>query len=686
MAGRADISVRGNKIIIDGVPPIIIQDMEKWNSMSLIEKSDAVQEIFDTVKPRRVGRAALQGATFGFSDEAIAAASNPRAAMSAAISGETEASAPYYETLEAERRKLDQFSEQYPVLSASSEFSGAAIPAVAATMLSGGSAAPATGTRMAQMAKSGGRAAKVGAIEGGLYGFGTGEGGIQDRLTSSAAGASLGAVFSPLAQAATYPIAVSANALIDTAKAVFGGRGGKAVEAELQRLAEGTGDSIDVIAQKVADGEIMAENETLRMTVRSLMAKGGQGETMVRNVFDPKTGRPQQTRSEAMAEIENYLARDPEFAGQNPKKIQENFDAEVKRAEGEAYSKVPGFTKPANLDVAQTIENAANQYPEIASELNTFITGTSKGKKLIGKIDGEIIDGKKTESQWTLLRAPTLEEGEAARRYFREKSRDTFGKPVSRLYSDVRNELEALLNKESKTLASVRKDASKVRTARDSYAYGLNILNRSSDDVDLFLADIIDDEAAIKSLRAGSLAHIRQKIEQAGGTNLMNKLQDETTREGKVFRAIFPKEQFDETLASIERAARSQSAMGDIIKGPTTALVREANKRTGAEINLEDLTNITNPMTVLRVGNKIAKQLDEGLTEKQRIKVLEVLLSEDPDVVRRALLDDRGMQVFKEGVSRIAAAIREGLRRGATQQSVQQVNEPLQRMFGAGPQ
>lgn len=675
MAGRTDIAVRGDKILIDGVPPITIQDMEKWNSMSLIEKSDAVQEIFNTVKPRRVGRAALQGATFGLSDEAIAAASNPRAAVSAAISGETDASAPYYEALEAERQKLSQYREQYPLGSAISEVSGAAVPAVAATLFSGGTAAPATGTRMAQAIKSGGQAAKVGAVEGGLYGFGTGEGGIQDRLTSSASGAALGAVFSPLAQAATYPIAVSANALINTAKTVFGGRGGKAVEAELQRLAEGTGDSVDVIAQKVADGEIMAENETLRMTVRSLMAKGGQGETMVRSVFDPKTGRPQQTRSEAMAEIESYLARDPEFAGQNPKAIQQNFDAEVKKAEGKAYKEVPGFTSPANLDVAQTIENAANQYSEIANELNTFITGTSKGTKLIEKVDGN----------WTLLRAPTLEEGEAARRYFREKSRDTFGKPVSRLYSDVRNELESLLNKESETLARVRKDAAKVRNARDSYKYGLNILNRSSDDVDLFLADIIDDEAAMKSLRAGSLAHIRQKIEQAGGTNLMNKLQDESTREGKVFRAIFPKEQFDETLASIERAARSQSAMGDIIKGPTTALTREASKRTGSEINLEDLTNITNPMTAIRVGNKIAAQLDEGLTEKQRIKVLEVLLSENPDVVRRALLDDRGMRAFKEGVSKTAASIREGVRRAATQQGVQRVNEPLQGMFGSKP-
>ena len=90
-------------------------------------------------------------------------------------------------------------------------------------------------------------------------------------------------------------------------------------------------------------------------------------------------------------------------------------------------------------------------------------------------------------------------------------------------------------------------------------------------------------------------------------------------------------------------------------------------------------------MTAIRVGNKIAAQLDEGLTEKQRVKVLEVLLSENPDVVRRALLDDRGMRAFKEGVSKTASAIREGLRRAATQQGVQRVNEPLQGMFGSKP-
>ena len=53
--------------------------------MSLVERSDAVEEIYNSVKPRRVGRAALQGATFGLSDEAIAAASSPKAALAAAV-------------------------------------------------------------------------------------------------------------------------------------------------------------------------------------------------------------------------------------------------------------------------------------------------------------------------------------------------------------------------------------------------------------------------------------------------------------------------------------------------------------------------------------------------------------------------------------------------------------------------
>lgn len=659
MANRPDVRVVGNQIFIEGVPPITIQDQEKWKSMSLVERSDAVQEIYDAVKPRRVGRAALQGATFGLSDEAIAALSEPRAAIAAAVSGEeSQASAPYYEALERERQMLEQFRQQYPVGAAASEIGGAAIPAIAATLATGGSGAPVTGTTLQRAYQGAKTAAKIGAVEGGLYGFGQAEGGMTDRLRGTVAGATLGAVFAPVATAATYPIQVGANYLIDTARNVFGPKGGKAVQAELQKMAQAMeGETPDTIAQKVANGEIMAENETLRMTVRALMAKGGVGEGMVRSTFGL---RPLQTRQVAMADIEEYLARDPQFAGKNPKVIEAEFDAQVKKAETEAYKNIPTYKAPADLDIATAIENAARQFPNIANELNTFVTATSKGSKLIGK----------KNDQFVLLRAPTLEEGEAARRYFRDKAEEMrrSGNPLASIYQDVRNELEGLVNTQSSQLQDVRATAANVRTARDAYKYGLSILNKSSDDVDLYLRDVLDDEAALRSLRAGALANLRQKVEQAGGTNLMNKLQNAETREGKIFRAIFPPERIEDTLQKISVAAQSQTAAGEIIKGPTTALVQEAGRRVGAQITAEDITNIANPVTALRVGIKLAQQLRPDLSEKQRQQVLEVLLSEDPDVVRRALTDTRGLEMLVNGIDLVSQSLRSGVRRGATQQ------------------
>lgn len=661
MASRPDIRVVDNQIFIEGVPPIIIKDQEKWNSMTMIERSDAIEEIYNSVKPRRVGRALLQGATFGLSDEAIAAAKSPKAAFAAAVSGEeSEASAPYYEALDRERQMLKQFSQQYPVGAAVSEISGAAIPAIATTIATGGSSSPASATMLQRAYQGAKTAAKIGAVEGGLYGFGQAEGGMADRLRGTAAGLTLGAAFAPVAAAGTYPLQIGASYLIDTAKNVFGPRGGKAVQAELQRMAQAMdGETIDTIAEKVANGEIMAENETLRMTVRALMAKGGVGEGMVRSTFGSE-GRPLQTRNIAMADIEEYLARDPQFAGKNPKIIEAEFDTQVKKAETEAYKNIPLYKAPADTDITKSLNKAALQFPNISEELNTFVTATSKGSKLIGKKDGKFV----------LLRTPTLEEGEAARRYFRDKSEEMrrSGNPLASSYQDVRNELESLVNTQSSELQNVRATAANVRTARDAYKYGLNILNKSSDDVDFYLRDIVDDEDALKSLRAGTLANLRQKAEQAGGTNLMNKLQNAETREGKIFRAIFSPERIEDTLQKIGVAAQSQTAAGEIIKGPTTALVQEASKRVGAKITAEDITNIANPMTALRVGVKLAQELRPDLNEKQRQQVLQVLLSEDPDVVRRALSDTRGLKRLINSINVTAESLRAGARRGVTQQ------------------
>jgi hypothetical protein len=47
---------------------------------------------------------------------------------------------------------------------------------------------------------------------------------------------------------------------------------------------------------------------------------------------------------------------------------------------------------------------------------------------------------------------------------------------------------------------------------------------------------------------------------------------------------------------------------------------------------------------------------------------LEVLLSEDPEVVRRALTDTRGLEMLVNSINVTAESLRAGARRGVTQQ------------------
>ena len=127
-------------------------------------------------KRQEFGRAYAQGASVGTSDEIIAAAANPRAALSAAISGEGPESQAYYDRLADERRRLAQFREQYPTDALVAEAGGALTTGALAGIATGGGSTVATGSQLARLGNLAKTGAKVGAVEGGLYGFAQGEG------------------------------------------------------------------------------------------------------------------------------------------------------------------------------------------------------------------------------------------------------------------------------------------------------------------------------------------------------------------------------------------------------------------------------------------------------------------------------------------------------------------------------
>ncbi len=136
---------------------------------------------------------------------------------------------------------MDRNLRQYPAEAALAEISGAVGTGVWAGLATGGGSTATTGSQLARLGQTLKQGAKSGAIEGAAYGFGQAEGGVQDRLR----GAGLGIVYGSGTGAVTSPVAagvaITARAVVNGAKRLFGGKGGAAVEAELQRLAEGTG-------------------------------------------------------------------------------------------------------------------------------------------------------------------------------------------------------------------------------------------------------------------------------------------------------------------------------------------------------------------------------------------------------------------------------------------------------------
>ena len=121
-------------------------------------------------------RSGLQGMTFGAGDEIVAAGASA-----------LDPNGTYDQYLDAERDRLTLGRDQFPKTAIGAEIGGAVMAPGAAFQAAKGAALP---LRM-------GAAATTGAAQGGLYGFMTGEGGIESRLDSAADVAPYGAIAGP---------------------------------------------------------------------------------------------------------------------------------------------------------------------------------------------------------------------------------------------------------------------------------------------------------------------------------------------------------------------------------------------------------------------------------------------------------------------------------------------------------
>jgi len=159
-------------------------------------------------------RAAGQGLSFGFGDE-----------IEAFVTSALDSNASYADTLKEVRNKINDFRKRNPGVAYGTEIAGAILPSIAAAFIPGGQALTAsTLGRVGKAAKAIGlkkkgqnvaKSAVVGAGGSGLYGFGSGEGGFENRAKNAGVSAAIGAVANPAIQAVAPRITQSAKKLLD---------------------------------------------------------------------------------------------------------------------------------------------------------------------------------------------------------------------------------------------------------------------------------------------------------------------------------------------------------------------------------------------------------------------------------------------------------------------------------------
>jgi len=585
----------------------------------------AQQEILDRAAarlnrvPTQRTRAAAQGLTFGTADEIEARA---RALAT---------NRPYAEVLEEIRGGLEAYREDRPIESIGYELGGAFIPA----LFSGGAAAAPTLGRMAL----------TGAAQGAAYGFGTGEGGFAERLSRVPGAAVGGAAGGLLGGAVARGAAGLTNVGMDVLRRTSGRRGSSVVENEIQRLVEQTGRTPDQIYDDIASGRILAEDPNISMAVRTLRAQGGEPSRILQETLER---RPAETREQAMATLRAYLS---DVGEPSALQAQRRSDEAIRATERQLYGQFENM--PAPDDVVESLGDALRRVPAASREVEEALRAQT-GQAPFYEISEEGV--------LTFTRTPTVAEAERVRRAIDNRASALYREGMGGAGEAVAGVGEALrdvLDFSIEELATVRGQAAAVRANRDAFEAGRRALTGDLNER-LFEFEALTDPAAIQSYRAGFMSALERGVTSNRRQSLIRNLADpnQEAAENMMLRAVVPEESIDSVLGAVETASRSQTAASRIMGGSPTQDVAFEAGRQGMNVSAADLFDVLggSPVAAARVAFNLVRPITQNLSDADRTRIAQILVSENPGLVRRAAVDESAMAALQQRVAQIMMA------------------------------
>ena len=576
--------------------------------------------------PQRI-RSFAQGLTMGGSDE-----------MEAGIVSKW-TGRPYDEVLAEIRTKIKAYQQANPIESTATELLGAAGTGLAFAPFTGGASVPATL----------GRAMATSGAQGLASGFLSAEGDLSQRAAGGLTGAATGAVLGPVFQKAVEGVGFTADRVTDWARRNMGGRGSRAVETEIQRLAKTSGLTNDEIVDRIARGEIMAENETLRTAVRALYSQGGEAGNILREAL---TVRPEAFRRSAQTLMQQTLTPGVDKSVLRSMKMS---DDAAKAAERQAYKQA--FEKGGVISPELTLAfgEAIKKVPNVVENINRNYRAETGKKNFFEVVDGNVRFDK----------GATLEDFEIARRALRDEADQAY-RSGQGAYGEILKNLElnikSALDVASQPLAKARAGAAALRQARDAFGEGRKAFTKSSDAVELEIQNYNPQQ--LQAYRSGVMDAMRNKFTTGQRKSLMNTLADEESKESKILRSVYPQDSLPDLVKRIELASQSQKTATSVLGGSQTAPSLLQAPKIGSNVSAQEMASAIggDPFALINVTRKILGSKTQNLSEPDRKRVAQILVETDPNLVRRALQDDSAMAELQRKVSQMTGGLAVGAR------------------------
>lgn len=588
-----------------------------------------------TQRPPRTGpserfRSLLQGMSFASADEAEA--------FLRSLGGED------YETaLNDVRQRLRDYRGDKPWEALAYEAGGAALPALAGAVLSGGAGAAAAYPSLA-------RIATVGGLEGATYAFNAGEGGLAERASQTPLGAVSGMAGAGAGYAATRGIGAGLRSLTDVARRKFGPRAAGIVEREVQKAVQDGGyDNMQQAIDDIVNGRILADNKTVASVARAWRAQSAEADDVLRRGLE---GRPDRLRRETMDYLQDRMG-----APGNAVRQYGMDDAAARRAAGEDYNRI--FAQSGALDDEATagLVDAFRRVPGATNDLDALYRAQT-GKQPFFRVTDEGIQ---------FGRNPTLEEAEIMRRAIADSASRQFrtgSGAVGQAVRDVEGNVRGLLDARSPELAATRARWSGIERSREAFDAGRKALSKSPDEVSLAWEAAQGDEATAKAFRAGVVDAYRRKASTGSRKSMPRNMADENTREGQILRMVFPGDDLDEVLRRAQNAADSQEAANTVLGGSPTQITagRMAEQGTAFAEGVMDAASMS-PQAMLRLAGQAIRQMSPEMTPRQAAEAARLVVETNPNVVARALTDASAMDDLYRVIDQ---ATRTGSRVGMT--------------------